>query len=110
MVLLAEILKETSNGREKLNLYSQPKILIDGRSPTTFYVLFHKQVFRIVCLFQEYLPNAPAEIEEKTELEDKEATTEQKLNFSYVECLLHTFHQLGKKVSDFWYNQQLPMF
>lgn len=37
------------------------------------------------------------------EAEDGEsaATEEPKLQFSYVECLLFSFHQLGKKLPDF---------
>ena len=42
------------------------------------------------------MPDAPTEEEESSE--DKETDAGQKLNFSYVECLLYSFHQLGKQV------------
>ena len=44
------------------------------------------------------MPEAPTEDENKQVAEEKEAEPEKKLNFSYVECLLYMFHQLGKQV------------
>lgn len=44
------------------------------------------------------MPVAPADEEEASD--EKEADAGQKLNFSYVECLLYTFHQLGKQVGE----------
>lgn len=43
------------------------------------------------------MPVTPTDEEEAAD--DKDADADQKLNFSYVECLLYTFHQLGKQVS-----------
>lgn len=48
-------------------------------------------------VMQEFMPLPPEEAE------NGENTTneEPKLQFSYVECLLFSFHQLGKKLPDF---------
>ncbi|XP_061630101.1 apoptosis inhibitor 5 isoform X1 [Phyllopteryx taeniolatus] len=45
----------------------------------------------------EYMPLPPEEVENGEQL----ASEEPKLQFSYVECLLFSFHQLGKKLPDF---------
>jgi len=47
----------------------------------------------------EYIPTAPAEEDESPE--EKEADASQKLNFSYVECLLYVVHQLGKQNEEY---------
>ena len=43
---------------------------------------------------QEYMPLPPGDEEEKS----AEENSEPKFQFSYVECLISTFHQLAKKV------------
>ena len=49
--------------------------------------------------FKDYMPAPPTDEEEDKEAaDDKEIEAEKKLNFSYVECLLFTFHQLGRQV------------
>ncbi|XP_063294574.1 apoptosis inhibitor 5-B [Pelobates fuscus] len=45
----------------------------------------------------EYMPLPP----EETENGENTANEEPKLQFSYVECLLFSFHQLGRKLPDF---------
>ncbi|XP_019750426.1 apoptosis inhibitor 5 [Hippocampus comes] len=45
----------------------------------------------------EYMPLPPEEVENG----EQTAGEEPKLQFSYVECLLFSFHQLGKKLPDF---------
>uniref|UniRef100_A0A3P9JZZ4 Apoptosis inhibitor 5 n=1 Tax=Oryzias latipes TaxID=8090 RepID=A0A3P9JZZ4_ORYLA len=45
----------------------------------------------------EFMPLPPEEVENG----DNSASEEPKLQFSYVECLLFSFHQLGKKLPDF---------
>ncbi|XP_056272451.1 apoptosis inhibitor 5 [Pseudoliparis swirei] len=45
----------------------------------------------------EFMPLPPEEAEDG----ESAATEEPKLQFSYVECLLFSFHQLGKKLPDF---------
>uniref|UniRef100_A0AAQ5ZDK9 Apoptosis inhibitor 5 n=1 Tax=Amphiprion ocellaris TaxID=80972 RepID=A0AAQ5ZDK9_AMPOC len=45
----------------------------------------------------EYMPLPPEEVENG----ENSASEEPKLQFSYVECLLFSFHQLGKKLPDF---------
>ncbi|KAF3706210.1 Apoptosis inhibitor 5 [Channa argus] len=45
----------------------------------------------------EYMPLPPDEVENG----ENSANEEPKLQFSYVECLLFSFHQLGKKLPDF---------
>ncbi|XP_041652575.1 apoptosis inhibitor 5 [Cheilinus undulatus] len=45
----------------------------------------------------EYMPLPPEEVENG----ENPANEEPKLQFSYVECLLFAFHQLGKKLPDF---------
>ena len=47
------------------------------------------------CVFQEYMPLPPAE---ETEENDSQ---EPKFQFSYVECLMYLFHQLGRKYPEF---------
>lgn len=42
------------------------------------------------------MPQAPADLEA-----DANPSDEPKLQFSYVECLMHTFHQLGRKYPEF---------
>lgn len=42
------------------------------------------------------MPLPPADVETDADLSE-----EPKLQFSYVECLMHTFHQLGRKYPDF---------
>lgn len=42
------------------------------------------------------MPQPPADVEAQTD-----PTDEPKLQFSYVECLMHTFHQLGRKHPEF---------
>jgi len=42
------------------------------------------------------MPEPPADLETETS-----STEEPKLQFSYVECLMHTFHQLCRKHPDF---------
>lgn len=51
----------------------------------------------------EYLPMPPSDTENSQENGEKEKSTaeEPKLNFSYVECLMHTFHELGRKHAEF---------
>ncbi|XP_060568151.1 apoptosis inhibitor 5-like [Ruditapes philippinarum] len=44
----------------------------------------------------EYMPLPPAEVESDADLDE-----EPKLQFSYVECLMYTFHQLGRKYPEF---------
>lgn len=44
---------------------------------------------------QEYMPLPPGDEEEKS----TEENPEPKFQFSYVECLIFTFHQLAKKVN-----------
>lgn len=44
---------------------------------------------------QEYMPLPPGDEEEKS----AEENSEPKFQFSYVECLISTFHQLAKKVN-----------
>ncbi|XP_056383706.1 apoptosis inhibitor 5 [Hyla sarda] len=46
----------------------------------------------------EYMPLPPEEVENG---ENSTANEEPKLQFSYVECLLFSFHQLGRKMPDF---------
>lgn len=46
-------------------------------------------------LLLEYMPLPPSDEEEKT----SDESSEPKLQFSYVECLIFTFHQLAKTVS-----------
>lgn len=43
------------------------------------------------------MPLPPEEVENG----ENSASEEPKLQFSYVECLLYSFHQLGKKLPDF---------
>lgn len=43
------------------------------------------------------MPLPPEEVENG----ENTASEEPKLQFSYVECLLFSFHQLGKKLPDF---------
>uniref|UniRef100_A0A671XWU3 Apoptosis inhibitor 5 n=1 Tax=Sparus aurata TaxID=8175 RepID=A0A671XWU3_SPAAU len=45
----------------------------------------------------EFMPLPPEEVENG----ENSANEEPKLQFSYVECLLFSFHQLGKKLPDF---------
>uniref|UniRef100_G1Q242 Apoptosis inhibitor 5 n=1 Tax=Myotis lucifugus TaxID=59463 RepID=G1Q242_MYOLU len=45
----------------------------------------------------EYMPLPPEEAENG----ENAGNEEPKLQFSYVECLLYSFHQLGRKLSDF---------
>lgn len=45
----------------------------------------------------EFMPLPPEEVENG----ENSASEEPKLQFSYVECLLFSFHQLGKKLPDF---------
>ncbi|XP_075694177.1 apoptosis inhibitor 5 [Rhinoderma darwinii] len=45
----------------------------------------------------EYMPLPPEEVENG----ENSANEEPKLQFSYVECLLFSFHQLGRKMPDF---------
>lgn len=45
---------------------------------------------------QEFMPLPPEE-----ENGENAGSDEPKLQFSYVECLLFSFHQLGKKLPDF---------
>ncbi|KAE8606264.1 hypothetical protein XENTR_v10010651 [Xenopus tropicalis] len=45
----------------------------------------------------EFMPLPPEEVENG----DSAANEEPKLQFSYVECLLFSFHQLGRKLPDF---------
>ncbi|XP_075044473.1 apoptosis inhibitor 5 [Mixophyes fleayi] len=45
----------------------------------------------------EYMPLPPEEVENG----ENSANEEPKLQFSYVECLLFSFHQLGRKLPDF---------
>ncbi|XP_053305059.1 apoptosis inhibitor 5 [Spea bombifrons] len=45
----------------------------------------------------EYMPLPPEEVENG----ENAASEEPKLQFSYVECLLFSFHQLGRKLPDF---------
>ncbi|KAM4617336.1 apoptosis inhibitor 5 [Discoglossus pictus] len=45
----------------------------------------------------EYMPLPPEEVENG----ENTANEEPKLQFSYVECLLFSFHQLGRKLPDF---------
>uniref|UniRef100_A0A673ABH1 Apoptosis inhibitor 5 n=1 Tax=Sphaeramia orbicularis TaxID=375764 RepID=A0A673ABH1_9TELE len=45
----------------------------------------------------EFMPLPPEEVENG----ENSASEEPKLQFSYVECLLYGFHQLGKKLPDF---------
>ncbi|XP_037110823.1 apoptosis inhibitor 5 isoform X1 [Syngnathus acus] len=45
----------------------------------------------------EYMPLPPEEVENG----EQQTGEEPKLQFSYVECLLFSFHQLGKKLPDF---------
>uniref|UniRef100_A0A3Q0S4A1 Apoptosis inhibitor 5 n=1 Tax=Amphilophus citrinellus TaxID=61819 RepID=A0A3Q0S4A1_AMPCI len=45
----------------------------------------------------EFMPLPPEEVENG----ENSASEEPKLQFSYVECLLYSFHQLGKKLPDF---------
>ncbi|XP_044125718.1 apoptosis inhibitor 5 [Bufo gargarizans] len=45
----------------------------------------------------EYMPLPPEEVENG----ETSANEEPKLQFSYVECLLFSFHQLGRKMPDF---------
>uniref|UniRef100_A0A3B5KZA5 Apoptosis inhibitor 5 n=1 Tax=Xiphophorus couchianus TaxID=32473 RepID=A0A3B5KZA5_9TELE len=45
----------------------------------------------------EFMPLPPDEVENG----ENSASEEPKLQFSYVECLLFSFHQLGKKLPDF---------
>ncbi|KAM9375508.1 apoptosis inhibitor 5 isoform 2-T2 [Pholidichthys leucotaenia] len=45
----------------------------------------------------EFMPLPPEEVENG----ENSANEEPKLQFSYVECLLYSFHQLGKKLPDF---------
>ena len=42
------------------------------------------------------MPLPPAEVESDADLDE-----EPKLQFSYVECLMYTFHQLGRKYPEF---------
>uniref|UniRef100_A0A672RVP4 Apoptosis inhibitor 5 n=1 Tax=Sinocyclocheilus grahami TaxID=75366 RepID=A0A672RVP4_SINGR len=49
-----------------------------------------------VFFFNEFMPLPPEE-----ENGENAANEEPKLQFSYVECLLFSFHQLGKKLPDF---------
>lgn len=51
----------------------------------------------IYNLLLEYMPLPPGDEEEKT----SEENAEPKLQFSYVECLIFTFHQLAKKNPEF---------
>lgn len=46
---------------------------------------------------QEFMPLPP----EDAENGENSGNEEPKLQFSYVECLLFSFHQLGKKLPDF---------
>lgn len=46
---------------------------------------------------QEFMPLPPEEAENG----ENSGNEEPKLQFSYVECLLFSFHQLGKKLPDF---------
>lgn len=48
-------------------------------------------------VLQEFMPLPPDEAENG----ENSANEEPKLQFSYVECLLFSFHQLGKKLPDF---------
>ncbi|XP_071955186.1 apoptosis inhibitor 5-like isoform X2 [Antedon mediterranea] len=47
----------------------------------------------------EYMPLPPAEVEEGENGKDSD---EPKLQFSIVECLMYTLHQMGKKCPDFF--------
>ncbi|XP_065070517.1 apoptosis inhibitor 5-like [Rhopilema esculentum] len=50
----------------------------------------------------DYMPAPPTDEEEDKEAaDDKEIEAEKKLNFSYVECLLFTFHQLGRQDEEY---------
>lgn len=51
----------------------------------------------LVSLLQEYMPLPPEEAENG----ENTGNEEPKLQFSYVECLLYSFHQLGRKLPDF---------
>lgn len=45
-------------------------------------------------MLQEYMPLPPPDLETDT-------TEDPKLQFSYVECLMYVFHQLGRKYPNF---------
>lgn len=51
----------------------------------------------VLSCLQEFMPLPPDEVENG----ENSASEEPKLQFSYVECLLFGFHQLGKKLPDF---------
>lgn len=53
--------------------------------------------FVFLSVFQEYMPLPPEEAENG----ENAGNEEPKLQFSYVECLLYSFHQLGRKLPDF---------
>lgn len=46
-------------------------------------------------LLQDFMPLPPPDVETEADL------AEPKLQFSYVECVMYTFHQLGRKYPDF---------
>eukprot|EP00112_Aurelia_sp_Birch-Aquarium-sp1_P025605 Seg859.11 transcript_id=Seg859.11/GoldUCD/mRNA.D3Y31 product="Apoptosis inhibitor 5" protein_id=Seg859.11/GoldUCD/D3Y31 len=76
------------------------KILVEV-SPHVAEEAAKESIDTIYKILLEYVPEAPTEDENKQVAEEKEAEPEKKLNFSYVECFLYTFHQLGKQNEEY---------
>ena len=73
----------------------------------TYYFLLLSMSFSVIfiasnliCLFtfQDYMPLPPAEDDSENTDSD---STEPKLQFSYVECLMFAFHQLARRSPEF---------
>ncbi|EPY74079.1 apoptosis inhibitor 5 isoform 3-like protein [Camelus ferus] len=80
---------------EELILTESKKVLEDVTGEE--FVLFMKILSGLKSLQTEYMPLPPEEAENG----ENAGNEEPKLQFSYVECLLYSFHQLGRKLPDF---------